>query len=803
MSGIWQDARMAVRGLRRRPGFMFGAALTVGLGIGVNTAIFSVIDGVLLQPLSYQDPDELIVIGSVQPRTFGIMGSISNPEVEALGTLSTLSSVSATRSTEMAYRGELGAEMVVGTMVARGILELFGVRPALGRDMRPEEARDQNNHVIVLSHEFWSSRLGADPGAVGRAIVLDGDPYEIVGVAPKGWTYPHRSAFWVPGGTVSESCWWGCSIFSGVARMAPGATVASVQAELRSLAARLEEVSPRTQTGRSFAAETVHEAETGDVARGLWLLLGAAGLVLMIACANVANLLVVRGQARRAELAIRSALGASQARVLRAVLMESLVVAGLGTAVGVVMARLALLALPRLSEGLIPRLEGIAITPQVLAFTAGLVAFSVVVFGLMPGLSAARGIDLSSHLRGSARTSTGRRGRGRKLLITGEVALSLVLLVGAGLLLRTFGAIASVDPGFRTEGITRFDVSLPEGGYEDPAAVQAFVDQVEQGLGRVPGVREVSIGMGSPLTSFTVGTNVRFLDRPDPPPGEGPSARMIVVTPGHFSTYGLALLSGRGLQRTDRHGEPTAFVVNESFVRRYFPEGGDPIGAPTRTGVSFGYGRQPGEIVGVVSDARTSAIQDDPEPEVYIAHAQLLPTFFTVSVLAEPGTPVAVEARRVLADVDPNVPYYRLESIEDAVADEMASARFYLTLLGLFAVLALVLAGVGLYGVVAYAVSQRTREIGLRIALGSRPEGVVRMVVRQGFGPALAGVVLGLAVAAASASALASLLYGVPPRDPVTFVSVPLLLLAVTTVATLVPARRATKVDPVEALSAD
>jgi predicted permease len=799
METVIQELRFAARALLKRKGYAAVAIVTIALGIGANTAIFSVIDGVLLRPLPFFEPDRLVLVGSIEDDAFGVIQNLAHPEAEAMEELAAFSAVSAFRGGRLTLTGLGPAETVMGAHVTRGLFDAFGVTPFIGRDLLPEEAVDPDRAVIVLSHRFWAARLGATAEVLGSTVTLDNQAFEVVGVAPAGWAYPEGAEFWVPGGTVEGDCWWGCSLFNVVARLAPGVSLDRAQAELDALATRLVDESPTSQTGRGFRAASMHGEMVGDVRGPLWVILGAVGLVLLIACANVAHLLLARGASRSGEFAVRGALGASKARLAGSVIAEGALLATVGGVLGVGFGWAAIRALPLLSDGSIPRIDGITLNPMVLGFSAALVLFSTLAFSLIPGLRAARGQGLGAEVRRSGR-GVGAGGRGRSLLLAAEVALSVVLLVGAGLLLRTFGAMTAVDLGFETEQITRFNVSLPDRGYEEAEQVIQFVDAIETGLGALPGIRGVSVAVGAPLTNFSIGGSPRFLSRPEPAAGEGPSAAVRIATPGHWDVYGLVPVRGRLFDKSDRRGEPTAYVVNETFVERYFSDGQDPIGEELRMGLGFGYGREPGRIVGVVRDVSTNGYGWRIEPELYIPHEQLIAAFFTVSVATGEAGLSRADIVRVLAEVDPDIPIYRLDRIEEAIGGEMAPTRFYLTLIGTFALLAMMLAAVGLYGVIAYTVAQRTREIGLRVALGADHQGIVRLILGQGLAPTGLGIVVGLLVSTGAVRVLRSILFGVEPLDPVTFVVMPLVLLAVATLAILVPARRAARVHPTEAL---
>jgi len=804
MMGLWTDIRLSARALVRRPGYTAIAVLTIALGIGANTAIFSLIHGVLLTPLEYRDPESLHIVGATSEERPDGLFNVSMPEIERVREVEGLSGGAGTRSSSLVLTGWGPAERIRGASVTHPLMELFGVRPHLGRDLTDAEAGSVQNQQIVLAWDFWRGRLGGDPGVLGTHLTLDGGQYEVVGVAPDGWSYPEGAQFWVPGGRgPGDGCWWGCHNFSAIVRLAPESNPTVVEAGLISLARSMEAENPDSQTGRGLRMESLLETQVGQVSQGLWILMATVGVVLLIACANVANLMLVRGQGRRGEIAVRAALGAGRGRLIRSVLAEGLVLAGGGAVLGVALAAGVLEVIPRLAAGSIPRLDAVRLSPEVLGFTLAATLAATLAFALLPSFQIASA-GISGTLRPAGRgAGTSASARMRKTLLAAEVALSLVLLVGAGLLLRTFGALASVDPGYATENIVRFNISLPDYVYDEAEEVVAYVDALDQRLEAIVGVRGATTGMGTPLSSMAVGTSARLLDRPDPEPGQGISTAMRAVSPGYFALQQIELLRGRDFDGTERAGEPSRFLVNQTFVDRYLTDRADPLGTPVRLGVNFGFGNEPGEIIGVVEDVRTTGIAAEPTPEVYVAQSQYTPTFFTVNVLTEPGVDVREAIQLAVAEVDPDVPVTNLDTIEEAVRAERAEARFYLALLAAFAGLAVILAAVGLYGVVSYLVAGRTREFGIRVALGADRPGIMRMVLQDGLKPALAGLAVGTVVALGAARVLQSLLYGVEPLDPVTFATVPVLLLAVSILALVAPARRATRVDPVHALRSE
>jgi predicted permease len=670
----------------------------------------------------------------------------------------------------------------------------------LGRDIRADEFGPDGPAVVILSHRFWQARFGGSSDVLGKSLMMNGYSYEVVGVAPPGFDYPNGAELWIPRRLDPESCGRGCHTMIAVGRLAPGATVGIAQSEADRIAANLTAAYADTNTNKSFLVRSLQDQMVGDVRRGLLLLLGAVGLLVLIACANVANLLLVRASTRTGEIAIRTALGASHGRLAGQALIESGVLAVLGGSAGLLLASASLELLPRLATG-IPRMESIEIDGVVLLFALGTVVLVTFLFGTAPALALLR-LPVRSGL--AQNTPGGGESRGRRrfrnLLLAGEMALSALLLVGAGLLLRSFGSLYAVDVGFETRDIVRFHVMLSSVRYDSLEKVRAFYRDLEERIRALPGVDAVGSVWGPPLGRGHATGTVLVAGRPEPSPEEEREASIHAVGPGWMETMRIRPVRGRGLTARDDLGPELVAMVNETFVRENFA-GEDPIGKEVRVTVSLGYGSPSWRIVGVVGDVRSRGLDVLPEAQIYVPHGRYGPENMNIAIRThrEAGS-VLPAVRAVLREKNADAPMYRVETVEEAVQRQVAPTRFYLVLIGIFAGLAAVLAAVGLYGVVAYSASRRTREIGLRFALGAPREGILRMVLAQGMAPAVVGLALGLLAAYFGGQVMEAILFEVQPRDPWIFAGTSLLLLVVALLATLVPAHRASKIDPARAL---
>jgi predicted permease len=700
-----------------------------------------------------------------------------------------------------AFSGGGEAEALSSVRVTSGLLRVFGLAPLLGRDLTLADTEAGAHEVVVLSHAFWVDRLGADPDVVDSSIELGGRLYRVVGVAPPGFEYPVGAQLWKPYEYDPEGCGRGCHTLSVIGRLTPDVTLDQARAEVDALAASLRDAFPDSNFEKLLVLRTLEETTVGAVRRGIWLLLGAVGLVLLIACANVANLMLARGQARTGEVAVRAALGASSRRLAFQVFVESLVLALAGSGLGLVLAYAGTALLRRVPTGTIPRIDEVGVDTPVVVFTAVVSVIVAVLFGAAPALRAAR-TGPATKLGGSGRGSSGTRAdaRSRSLLLAAEVALSLMLLAGAGLLLKSFARLHAIDPGYETERILRFSLTLPEAAYPDIESITSFYGQLEERIAAEPGVEAVGSAFGPAFGRGDINADVEVEGRPEPAPGEAVHAGIRPITPGYVETMRIPTLKGRTLESSDGAGSLPVALVNERFVRENFPNQ-EVLGQRVRLSADFGYGSPTWTIVGVVPDLQTRSLTGDSPSEIYVPHALFGPNSMTVSVRTAPGAPDPLPAiRAAVRTLDPAVPVRAVETVAEAVARQTASARFFLSLVGIFALLALVLAATGLYGVATFLASRRRREVGIRIALGAPLPQVVGLILAQGLRPALWGVVLGLAGAWVASRSLESLLFEVERTDPLVYAGVAAVLLAVVVLACLIPAREASRVDPVEAL---
>lgn len=802
MDGWLQDIRFGVRTLLRRPGFTVTAVATLGLGIGATVSIFSVVHTVLLSPLPFPDSDRLVVLWSEHTGTGERSRGVDHPDIRRLQDDVPGLSLAGFSGTRPTLTGEGDPQVVFGAVVTDGLVDLMGYRPILGRDLTAADDIAGGPQVLVVSHQFWVERLGADPDVLGRTVVLSGGTWEIVGVAPEGFDWPNGAEFWLPRRQEDDGCDHGCRILNAVGRLGPDLTLEAAQSRVSASAAALAESFPDVHRDDDFALQSMLDYEVADVARALWVLMGAVGLVLLIACANVANLFLVRASGRTQEVLLRATLGASRGRIVRQLLTESLLVAGASAALGLALANIGVTLLQRLAPADLPRLEMLSLDATAVLFSVILAIVVAALFGVVPALHISRNVTGAS--RAGGRMTGDRQTEGsRSFLLGAEVALSLTLLLGAGLLIRTLGEMRSVELGFDTEGIERFRVSIPEARY-DSIAIGEFLARLEGELTAIPGVAAAGWGFGVPMASGSVSTSTRFSDRETPAPPDQPSIAFRPSTEGLLDAMGTRLVRGRWFTEDDRHGAPNVVVVNQALVDEHF-DGRDPIGVDVTSDVTWSFESSPPRtIVGVIENVITRSPTEEIEPAVYAPNRQFGANSGYFHLRLEPGVGTVIpEARRVVAELDPSLAIWGVTTMDDVVAQASTDTLFYATLLSVFSVVALILAAVGLYGVVAYTVSQRTREIGVRIALGADAEAVTRLVARKGVGPAVTGVLVGLALSWLTARFLSSLLYEVTWQDPVTLVGVSILMIAVFGFASAVPARRAARVPPSSALRAE
>ena len=796
---VLRDIRYALRHLIKAPAFTVVAVATLALGIGATTAIFSVVNGVLLQPLPYPQPDRLVRVHEVVPQ-YGLFSVAPANFLDWRQQNQVFERIAAYSPTSATLVREEGPERIQGDLVSWDLFQTLGAAPALGSSFTAGQDKPGANDVVVISDAMWRQEFGADPGLVGRALNLNGAPVTVIGVMPAGFYFPTRTAqFWRPIAINPANATRGGHFLGVVARMKPDVTVQRADAEMKSIAERLAREYPDNSAGESARVVRLQDQIVGAIRPALLTLFAAVGLVVLIACANVANLLIVRAAAREKEIAIRAALGANRRRLFAQVIAESLVLAIAGGALGLGIAYVGLPAILRLSAGSIPRAADVAIDRHVLLFAAAASIATGLLFGVAPAWQSARaGIGAVLKEGGRSSTAAGTRWIRSGLLVV-EVALSIVLLTGAALLMRSFDRLTNVAPGFDPTGVLAWRVSLPEKQYHDEARVTGFYDALLDKLEAQPGVRSAGLVQTLPMQGdYLLSFGIR--GRAPALPGQGPSANYRAVSADYFSALRVPLLKGRAFTRADRAASQPVAIVDQAFVDKYFPNQ-DPIGQ----GLHIGNGHKDFfDIVGVVGDIRYNGLDAVPGPTMYVPIAQ--DTFSTIWVVARTdGDPASLSApaRQTIREVDPLLPTYSMVPLAQVVSDSIAPRRFSTLLLGLFALIALFLAAVGLYGVVAYSVQQRTREIGLRMAIGAAPRDVVQLIVGGAMKLALAGVVLGLAGAAAFARLAATLLFEITPSDPASYVATSAVLFGVAMIACYAPTRRAMRVDPVAALQTE
>jgi predicted permease len=791
------EARFALRSFRRRPSFTVTAVATLALGIGANTAIFSVVKGVLLDPLPYAEPEKLVTVSSRWSVRESRLSSLSSPDLTDIETeVASIEHLAGYNTTSMTLTGRGEAEVVEVARVTKGILETFRVAPALGRDLASSELGPEGPHVVLVGGGFWRSRLGGRDDVLGTSLTLDGVAYEIVGVAPGAFAFPERVELWVPSRVVLADCGRGCHHLRGVGRLRDDAGVDSAQRDLDRLAANLEAAYPDSNINKSFHVRSLRDQIVGEARPGLILLLGAVGLLVLIACANVSSLLLVRASTRTGEIAIRSAIGASRLRLMGHALLESLLLAVAGGVLAIAVAAGTLDLLLRLAPAL-PRIETVAIDVEVLWFTLATVLLVTLLVGTAPAFALLRA-PVRQGLANAGSRGTGRQ-RFRNLLLVFETAVAALLLVGAGLLFKSFEALYAVDTGFDPRNVSRFTVLLPEVRYDGLEKIRGFYRELEERVRAIPGVESAGSTWGPPLGRGHATGEVRVTGRPEAEPGQEREASIHSIGPGYLETMRIAVVRGRGLVHADDSGSEPVALVNQAFVRENFPTE-DPLGREVTMTVDLGYGSPAWRIVGVVADVRSRGLQVEPAAEILVPHGHYGPEAMTVTVRSRKEAAILPSVREILREMDPAVPIHRIETMTDVVDRELAPMRFHLSLLAAFAGLAALLAAVGIYGVVAYAAASRTREIGLRLALGAERASVSRLVLAQGLKPAALGVALGLTAAYFGAQAIESVLFGVQPRDPGVFAGTSVLLLGVALLSTLIPARRASRIDPVRAI---
>lgn len=802
MQTLWQDARYGLRMLLKQPGFTALAVLMLALGIGATTAIFSVVNAVLLHPLPYPQADRLVALSlNDSDGELGNTGYATFVDWQARAR--SFEQLALIRPWGGTLTGQGEPENIQGMRVTPDYFKLLGVAPALGRDFRAEENRPDTRFVIVLSHALWQRQFKSDPQVIGKPLVLSGQTFTVIGVMPPDFEdllatnfYRKAEAWAVLGYDVSQA--WACRTcqhLKAFGRLKAGVSLTQAQTEMNSLAAVLKQEHPKDYPADTAVVFGLQEQLIKSIRPALYLLLIAVAVVLLIACANVANLLLARAADRAREMAVRAALGAGRFRIMRQLLVESVLLAGIGTVVGLLLAVWGVELLMALKPATILKSEVVTVDGRVLGFAAALALLTGLLFGLAPAWHAAK-TDLQLTLKAGER-GLNAGSRVRSLLVVAEIALALVLLIGAGLLSKSFVRLLNVTPGFEASNLVTMIVPAAGTRYEQEDAVRQFYRAVLARVSKLPGVEAAGIVSNLPLSGNGDRSGFHIEEKPLPNPADAPSIERFGVNPDYLRTMRIGLLRGRGFTEQDDENAPLVVMISQTAAQRFWPNE-DPLGKRVRLGGPDGRLRT---IVGVVPDVLHHGLDDKPDIQAYVPHAQWSGTFMQLAVRTSADPTSLVNAiRNEVHAVDQDIPVYQVATMEELMATTTAQRRFTLLLAGIFAVLSLVLAGLGIYSVIAYAVTQRTHEIGLRMALGAQGRDVLRLIIGQGMRLALVGLVIGLSASFGVTRLMESLLFGVHPTDPLTFGLVTLLLLTVTLLACWVPARRATKLDPLHAL---
>lgn len=793
MEALLQDVSYTARSLRKSPGFALVVVLTLALGIGANAAIFSVIDAVLLRPLPYPNAERIVSISSTSPG-----GDMKVADAPSIGLWAerarSFEAFAAYGRAGANFSGAAAPERLSGARVTADFFRVLDARPELGRTFGPDEAAESAEQVVILGDAVWRRAFGADPGVLGRTVRLDGESVTVVGVMPAGFDFPVGAEYWRPL-ALPAADGPGFFYFAALARLHPGVPATAAQTELTELRRNAGDVLPASLHSPSVGVRviTLHERLHGELRPALLVLLAGVGCVLFIACANVANLHLARGTRRRREFAVRVALGASRGRIVRQLLIESLLLALAGAALGLLIPLYGLDLFVRLGPEALTQAPEIVVDRRVLTFSLVAALLTAVAFGLVPSLAASRAMPHDALRDGNSATG-GRRARSRRLLVSAQLALALVLMTGAILFARSFAAFRSVDPGFHASGVLTAHVALPRAQYPGAETWSAFHRELLEQIRALPGVEAATISDVVPLSGFRM--TLPFA--PAGGAGDEHTIASAAVGAGYFATFGIPLLAGREFLDHDQPGTPPVAVLSESLARLAFPD-------RPAVGEVFEFGGETYMVVGVVGNARQLPDATAPLPIAYTSFTQAgASPFATLALRARSDPHLLVRSlERAVHTIDPEQPIYRIRMLEEELDRAIAPRRFQALLLGSFAALALGLAGSGLYALVAYLVSQRTRELGVRMALGAGQGRVLRLVLRDVMLLSAGGIAIGLVTAFGLARATASLLYGVSPYDPLTFAGAALGLAAVAALASWIPARRATRMDPMAALRAE
>ena len=804
MDALLKDLRFAFRSLWKSPGFTLVAVLTLALGIGANTAIFSLVNAVLLRPLPYPEPNRLLFINEAQPQLANDAG-FSVPDAEDVERQAhSFENFGWYFSTGSVYGHEGRGERIRITYTSHGVLPALGVHPILGNAFSAADDVAGAGHTALITYSFWQSRFASDPNVVGRAITIDGRPFTVAGVLPSSFWFPRGGAVWLPSGAWPyprvRADHWG---MYGIARLRPGVTIQAARAELDAIASRLKQQYPASNALVTFVAAPLYNRIVGQTRTALLVLLSAVGFVLLIACVNVANLLLARATARQREMAIRHALGASLGRIVRQLLTESILLSLIGGAAGLLLARATFGLILSMGGDRLPR-TGAALDSTVLWFTLGISVLAGTIFGLLPALRSAQPSPVADLRDGGTFTGGRRHTRLRVALMFAEVTLSVVLLVAAGLLIKSFSLLRGVDPGFNPHKLLLVGISLPHGSYHSDIDKLVFSRRAIEQVATIPGVKSVGVARSLPLDGDDWGTWFWVEGEARPAPGHFPLVYMAWVSPRYFQTLDVPLLAGRYFSEADNQQSEKVAIINETFARRHWPHQ-DPIGKH----VYFPLGNPATRtVVGVVGSIKNDGLNAAPHEQLFIPYAQPVDAFHSPIIPFEAllcrtevaPLSLAEAVKQKLHEVDPGVAVSSINTMDEELDDSVSNRRFSMLLLGLFSALALLLAAVGIYGVISFSVSQRTHEIGIRMALGAQAGVVQWMVVRSALQTVILAIVAGVAVSLAVARGLSSLLFGVHNGDPEVLTLVTAVLIGVGLLAAFLPARRAAKVDPMTAL---
>ncbi len=814
---LLQDTRYGARMLRKSPGLTGVAVLSLALGIGAISTIFSFVNGIMLRPLPYQEPERLVLLDETAFKQGVASMGISFPNfLDWREQNHSFEDIACYNAGGFIVAGGAEPELLQGAFVSQGLFEILGIAPILGRTFTADEDQPDHDQVVILSHGLWQRRFGADPNVIGQTVMLNNRSRTVIGVMPKGFQFPEVAETWGPLALNTKIYTRTDHGLESIARLKPGVTLDQAQAEMISIAAGIEQQNPVTNEGLSVSLTSLRAGLVGDYKKALLILLGVVGFVLLIACVNVANLLLARSTARQKEIAIRAALGANRRRIFRQLLTESLLLGLIGGALGLVLALWGMDLLLAAIPIDIPFWMKFDLDGRVLGFTAACSLLTGFVFGTAPALEASNP-DLNETLKEGGRSGAGGgRHRLRSLLVVAEIALSLVLLVGAGLMIRSFISLQHVDAGINPEGVLTMYIALPGAKYRAPEKRIAFFSQLLERVRAIPGVQSAGSNSGLPLSGNNWGRSMTVEGFPVLSVGEAPTINHCVISPGYFSAMGIPILKGRDFDERDSRDAPKVpqlaaqdqvmsgpspgvTIIDERLAREYWPDS-DPIGKRIRFGPPED--NEPWHtIVGVVGDVRHRRLDASTGESVYLPFAQM-PIGGSGLAIRTSGRPESLitAVRGQVKQLDPDLPLTRVMPMTEVVARSVWQPRLYTALFGVFAAVALILATVGIYGVMSYAVTQRTREIGLRMALGAQRQDVLKLVVGQGVLLATIGVGVGLGAAVALTRLMSSLLFGVTATDPITFVAVSVVLAGVALGACFVPARRAAKVDPMVAL---